>query len=52
MCMWMWIAKLYTINFVISSIKFSNLGKNGDDNVELKEEVVIAENNNMSEEEE
>ena len=32
--------------------QFSNLEKNSDENVELKEEVVIAENNNMSEEEE
>ena len=32
--------------------QFSNLEKNGDENVELKEEVVIAENNNMPEEEE
>ena len=32
--------------------QFSNLEKNGDDNVELKEEVVIAENNNTFEEEE
>ena len=32
--------------------QFSNLEKNGDENVELKEEVVIAENNNTSEEEE
>ena len=32
--------------------QFSNLEKNRDENVELKEEVVIAENNNMSEEEE
>ena len=32
--------------------QFSNLEKNDDENVELKEEVVIAENNNMSEEEE
>ena len=32
--------------------QFSNLEKNSDENVELKEEVVIAENNNTSEEEE
>ena len=32
--------------------QFSNLEKNSDENVELNEEVVIAENNNMSEEEE
>ena len=32
--------------------QFSNLEKNSDENVELKEEVVIAKNNNMSEEEE
>ena len=32
--------------------QFSNLEKNGDDNVKLKEEVVIAENNNTFEEEE
>ena len=32
--------------------QFSNLEKNDDENVELKEEVVIAENNNTSEEEE
>ena len=32
--------------------QFSNLEKNGDDNVELKEEVVIAENNKTFEEEE
>ena len=32
--------------------QFSNLKKDRDENVELKEEVVIAENNNMSEEEE
>ena len=32
--------------------QFSNLEKNRDENVELKEEVVIAENNNTSEEEE
>ena len=32
--------------------QFSNLEKNSDENVELKEEVVIAEINNMSEEEE
>lgn len=32
--------------------QFSNLEKEGDENVELKDEVVIAENNNRSEEEE
>ena len=32
--------------------QFSNLEKNSDENVELKEEVVIAEKNNTSEEEE
>ena len=32
--------------------QFSNLKKDRDENVELKEEVVIAENNNTSEEEE
>ena len=32
--------------------QFSNLEKNSNENVELKEEVVIAENNNTSEEEE
>ena len=32
--------------------QFSNLEKNGDDNFELKKEVVIAENNNTFEEEE
>ena len=32
--------------------QFSNLEKNGDNNVELKEEVVTAENNNTFEEEE
>ena len=32
--------------------QFSNLEKSGEENVELKEEVVIAEKNNTSEEEE
>ena len=32
--------------------QFSNLEKNSDENVELKEEVLISENNNTSEEEE